>query len=204
MHVGIDFDNTIAAYDALFAFLAVEEGILPPMPVADKTTIRDAVRANPDGEMAWQHLQALAYGPRMGDAELMPNVDRFFRTCRESGIKVSVVSHKTQFPADCSVSSDLRKAAWSWMSEQGFFSEKGFGLSAGDIIFESSRRKKIGRIKGLACTHFVDDLDEVFFEDGFPDDVRRMLYAPNGRVSGNLPFEMFHSWNEITHELLGS
>lgn len=202
MHVGVDFDNTIAAYDAVFAFLAVEEGVLPPLPVADKKMIRDAVRATPNGEQAWRHLQALAYGPRMQEAELMPNVGRFFQACRESGIKVSVVSHKTHFPADRSVPIDLRKAAWMWMSDRGFFSDYGFGLTADDVFFESSRAKKIFRIKGLECTHFIDDLDELFLEESFPNDVRRMLYAPNGANGGNAPYDVFHSWNEITHELL--
>ena len=204
MHIGIDFDNTIAAYDVLFAWLAVEEGVLPPMPAADKQTIRDAVRETPSGEDSWRRLQALAYGPRMTDAELMPDVDQFFRECRKSGVKLSVVSHKTHFPANESVSADLRKSAWRWMTDHGFFSDDGFGLSANDIYFESSRAKKIGRIKGLECTHFVDDLDEFFLETNFPKGVRRLLYSPGGGAAENAPYEVFHSWGEITHELLGN
>lgn len=203
VHIGVDFDNTIASYDSLFAVLAVQEGILPPMPPADKRIVRTMVRESAGGEGAWQRLQALAYGPCMADAELMPNVDGFFRACRESGIRVSIVSHKTPRPADRTIDADLRKSAWRWMESQGFFDVDGFGLAPDRVCFEDTRADKIKRISTIGCTHFIDDLVELFREARFPVGVRRCLYAPGEDEPLQGPFDVYRSWNEITHELLG-
>ena len=62
MRVGIDFDNTIAAYDGLFARLAAERNLFADPPAA-KRRLRNELRRRPDGESEWRRLQALAYGP---------------------------------------------------------------------------------------------------------------------------------------------
>ena len=49
MRIGVDFDNTIAKYDRLFAALAVERGLMATPPAGGKTAVRDAVRALPAG-----------------------------------------------------------------------------------------------------------------------------------------------------------
>ncbi len=43
MKIGVDFDNTIAGYDRLFAELAHEAGLFTEPP-ATKTALRDALR----------------------------------------------------------------------------------------------------------------------------------------------------------------
>ena len=96
MHIGIDFDNTIADYDRLFADLAVEAGHLAVRPEGGKRVIRDLVRSRDDGEIAWQKLQALAFGPRIGDAVMMEGFATFVAQCRSRDVAVFVVSHKTR------------------------------------------------------------------------------------------------------------
>lgn len=71
MRIGVDFDNTLACYDALFAGLAREEGLLTHTPPGGKRRVRDAVRKLPDGELAWRRLQGLAYGRHMARATLV-------------------------------------------------------------------------------------------------------------------------------------
>lgn len=202
MHIGVDFDNTIAAYDKLLAYLAVEKKVLPFSPLPNKILIRESVRATSNGENSWQYLQALAYGPYMPEAELMPDVGKFFQMCKEAGIKISIVSHKTRFPSDPSVQVDLREAAWNWMKKYKFFSDYGFGLNPDQIFFESSRDKKIDRIRALRCTHFIDDLEEIFMAEKFPEYVRPMLFAPSKSNKGATSYDVFNSWNDIRHEFL--
>ena len=70
----------------------------------------------------------------------------------------------------------LREVALKWMEGKGFFDEKQFALARDRIFFESTRDKKIERIKSLSCTHFIDDLAEVFLHQNFPDQVEKILY----------------------------
>ncbi|MDP6621425.1 MAG: hypothetical protein QF754_04045 [Alphaproteobacteria bacterium] len=202
MRLGIDFDNTIADYDALFGRLAVEEGYLHELPPGGKTEVRESVRAAA-GEGAWRHLQALAYGPRIAGAELMSGAGEFLARCRQLAVPVAIVSHKSRLPADPSVDADLRQAALGWMREQRFFAIEGFALDPRDIHFESSRAAKVERIAELGLSHFIDDLAEVFAEPGFPAGVRRCLLADESAEAAPA-VEVFHSWNEINDVLLGT
>ena len=206
MLIGIDFDNTIAGYDRLFARLAVEYGLLERAPVGGKRAVRDAIRARTrDGDIAWQRLQAIAYGRRMVEAEMIVGVADFLAACRARGVPVRIVSHKTRHAAYDPDQVDLRLAAINWMQSKGFFDAAGFGLAPGQVFFEASRHDKVRRIRELGCTHFIDDLEEVFAEPGFPSEVRAILFDPNGSTTpqgGNcMPLG---AWQEITEYVLGA
>ena len=65
------------------------------------------------------------------------------------------------------------------------------------MFFGSTRREKIDLIRGQECSHFIDDLVEVFLEGSFPSQVERILFDPScdsKRVSGIL---VSHSWKQI-------
>ena len=202
MRIGVDFDNTLANYDALFAKLATESGLVPDLPVwppVEKKALRDRLRAAEGGEEEWQRLQALAYGPRMKDATLMPQAEEFLRQCRARKIEVIIVSHKTQFAACKEVEDDLREAAMAWMSGHGFFGE--LGLSPDRVIFEDDRAAKVKRIGELGMTYFVDDLEEVFGHPKFPNSVTALLFDPKG-VAKSGSYKILRSWNEIAEVCL--
>ena len=67
------------------------------------------------------------------------------------------------------------------MVAQGFFNR--LGLAEDRVFFEDTREAKVGRIGDARCTHFIDDLEEVFLTPGFPDDVRRILFDREGAPS---------------------
>jgi hypothetical protein len=182
MLIGIDFDNTIVGYDALFARLAIEQGYLDEVPAGGKTAIRDAVRAE-YGDGAWQVLQALAYGDRMGEAQLFDGFSAFVASARRLGISLVVVSHKSVFSNYVAGGPNLRYAALSWMRANRFFEPGGLGFSVDDIYFEGTRLEKVQRIARLGCTHFIDDLPEVFGEKPFPVETTRILFAPSAGES---------------------
>jgi hypothetical protein len=206
MLIGIDFDNTIAGYDRLFARLAVEFGLLERAPAGGKRAVRDAIRArSAGGDVAWQRLQAIVYGRRMVEAEMIAGVADFLVACRARDVPVRIVSHKTRHAAYDPDRVDLRLAAINWMQCKGFFDEAGFGLAPGQVFFEATRRAKVQRIRELGCTHFIDDLEEVFAEPDFPSEVRAILFDPSGSIApqrGNcMPLG---AWGEITEYLLGA
>jgi hypothetical protein len=218
MRIGIDFDNTIAGYDRLFATLADERGLfqatphdparkvpqnVPQKAPVGKRELRDALRQRPEGELTWRRLQAEAYGGRMTEAEMLDGVDRFIQGCRQSGLAVSIVSHKTQHANFASDGTDLRRAALTWMEDHGFFDRSGLGLHRDDIHFENTRAAKVARIAELGCEWFIDDLVEVFTEPGFPAAVRAVLYDPHGEEGTGSDLLRCRHWDEIGGHVLG-
>ncbi|MDA0367230.1 MAG: hypothetical protein O3C65_01295 [Proteobacteria bacterium] len=183
--LGIDFDNTIVSYDALFARLAIEAGYIDDVPSGGKTAIRDVVRAA-HGDKAWQLLQADAYGARVSEALLSQGFSAFVSSARRLGVPLVVVSHKSVFSHVAAGGPNLRYAALAWMRANRFFEPGGLGFGVDDIYFEGTRCEKVARIRELGCTHFVDDLPEVFAEKSFPNGAMRILYAPTGdRADGS-------------------
>lgn len=190
--IGLDFDNTLVSYDALLARLAEEFHGLGGLP--GKKAIRDAVRLTAEGDLAWQRLQGLIYGPRMAEAALVDGAAAFLDLCRRRGVRVFVVSHKTEFAGFDPTRTPLRDAARAWMRAQGLFER--FGLAEADVFFESTRADKVARIRELGVPVFVDDLEEVFLEPGFPAGVRRLLFHPEGAAPPG-PFTVCRSFAEV-------
>jgi hypothetical protein len=175
--VGIDFDNTLVSYDALIHDVAVERGLIAGGAAVGKRTVRDQIRLRPDGEVEWQKIQGLVYGPRMARAQLMAGAAEFIRECRARKWLLYIVSHKTEFAGYDESRTNLRHAAVAWMTSQKFFEPDGLGFSRDQVFFESTRDAKVARIKALGCTHFIDDLEEVFLEPAFPAEVEQLLFV---------------------------
>ncbi len=200
MRIGIDLDNTIIRYDRVFAEAARD--LLPDGFSGTKRQIRDALRARGEsGELDWQRLQGKVYGALMPMAEPMEGVREFLARCRGEGIPVFVVSHKTMYGHHDPDRVNLRDAALDWLEAFGLFEPGGLAVPRGNVYFEDDREAKIARIAALECTHFIDDLVELFLENGFPNDVEKILYAPGPSPEG--PFRAFGTWVDIKRALLG-
>ncbi len=182
MRIGIDFDNTLVDYDCVFLGAAKARGLVDAAFCGSKRAVRDAIRSLPDGELAWQRLQGYVYGAGIGDAIMFNGVDLFLRECRARGVDVFVVSHKTQFGHHDPMGVDLRQAARDWMARHGFFCSDGFGIPVERVFFESTRSGKLARIRAIGCTHFIDDLEEVFTDPDFPARTFPILFASTGAL----------------------
>ena len=193
MLIGIDFDNTIAGYDDVFVKVARSEGFLGDGSAKTKIEVRNALRTTPGGEQKWMRLQGRVYGAHMKDAELIEGLEAFLMRCRSKSIRVCIVSHKTEFGHFDHDHVNLRDVARDWMHRNGFFDRHGFGLSADDVFFETTREEKVARIGAIGCSHFIDDLEEVFLEPGFPVQTKQYLFAPGA----------YKSWDEIADAILG-
>jgi hypothetical protein len=204
MIIGIDFDNTIACYDDVFASSAIEFGFLPKNFEGSKKHVRDALRLKPGGEMEWQRLQGVVYGSYMHRAKPFDDLNAFLQTCCRLSIPVYIISHKTRTnPFDLD-QVDLREAALSWMIDQQFFDDTRFGIKRENVFFEDDRDKKIERLRATPCTHFIDDLIEVLSESKFPKDVVRILFDPTDTPSADVTFTHAHSWSAISNILFGT
>jgi hypothetical protein len=183
MVIGVDFDNTLVSYDELFERLA-------GLNATGKKAVRDQVRQL-HGDIEWQKLQGIAYGPRMPEAKLIEGVTEFFTACRQRNIPVHIISHKTEFSNYDPTQTNLRQAALAWM--------KAHNLPA--ATFGGTRAEKLAAIRSTGCTIFIDDLEETFLEPDFPADVEKILFAPHGHA----PVPGVHicrSWQEILERVL--
>jgi hypothetical protein len=200
MIIGVDFDNTIVCYDALFHRVALERGLIPGDFPVNKTAVRDHLRAT-GREDIWTEMQGEVYGPRLAEAAPYPGVIAFFRTCREQAIPVRIISHKTRYPYR-GERHDLHAAARSWLEQHGFFDVAHSGLRRADVFFETSKEAKLGRISACGCTHFVDDLPELLAHADFPEGVERYLFDPEQLHAEVGAVHRSSSWKELQAELL--
>jgi hypothetical protein len=202
--VGIDLDNTIATYDGLFHRLALAHGFIDAVVPARKRLVRDAVRQR-EGDVCWQRLQASAYGALMAGASLAPGAAGFQARCRDAAVPVFVISHRTEFAPLDPGRVPLRAAALDWMRAQRLFGPDGLGLREGDVLFGATRAEKLACIARAGCTHFVDDLEEVLLEPGFPEGVVRILYAPDAAPAAACDgIRVAADWDDVHEVVFGS
>jgi hypothetical protein len=200
--IGLDFDNTIIAYDQVFCRAASAHDLIPEGFAGTKREVRDWVRRRPDGELAWQYLQGQVYGSLIAEATLFDGVDHFLHRCRREGIGLRIVSHKTEYSRCDPLRANLRSAALGWMERHRFFAADGFALARENVHFEATRAEKLARIAASGCGLFIDDLEEVLSDPGFPPAVGRVLFAdpPPGRALG---YKTLASWRQIEREVFG-
>ena len=203
MHLGLDLDNTIIHYDALFYSLAHARGYVEEDLPQTKRAVRRAVRDVPGGRPKWIELQGRAYGLDMGQAELAPGVEAFLKACQaRPDVKVSIVSHRTEYPVSGGTTS-LHEAARAFLRAKGLLGE-GAPLREADVNFRVSRQLKIARAVELGCTHFVDDLIEVLTDPTFPAELKGIHYSPESEAELPPSVERVATWAELQAKLLGS
>ncbi|OGS33451.1 MAG: hypothetical protein A3J82_04135, partial [Elusimicrobia bacterium RIFOXYA2_FULL_69_6] len=177
MILGVDLDNTIVCYDQLFRDLALGRGWIPATVNASKGAVRQWLRQAGQEDL-WTQLQGLAYGPGMQDAPPFPGALAFFRRCRELGVPIVVISHRSRHPF-LGPPYDLHQAAREWLAAQGFHDAGEIGLSEECVYFELTVQDKLARIRQTRCSHFIDDLAEFLCEPSFPEGVQKILFDPN-------------------------
>jgi hypothetical protein len=195
MVIGFDFDNTIVSYDVLFKNLALERELVPEDFPANKTFIRDHLRAT-GREPLWTSMQGEAYGPRMREAVAFPGVKHAIARLIQSGVDVRIVSHKTRFPIS-GPQFDLHDAALAWLEEENFWTAA-IGLRREHAFFEPTKELKLARIASERCDAFIDDLPEILLAPLFPTTVRRYLFDPEGVHAPREGLRVLSSWDEFS------
>ena len=193
MHIGIDFDNTIVNYDDVFYKYDTAEKLITPGIKANKYHIGNTIRKLPDGNQKWTLLQGKVYGEYILEAKPMHGVKRFLQECLKRAIPVSVVSHKTQYPA-LGPRVDLREASIAWLRSQGLFSE--YGLAPERIYFADSIDEKISIITSVGFNLFIDDLDIILAHKNFPLNIRK-IYLSKHKAINSKDIVQLKSWHSI-------
>lgn len=174
--IALDFDNTLACYDQLMHELALEQGWIEADFPQNKQLIRDHLRSLDQGELLWQRLQGMAYGPYMLKAKPFPEALDTLQAWSKAEIPLVIISHKTPYAPHDPTRTNLQDQALCWLEQENFF--KGTGLSPNQVFFAPSREEKVRQIAACKCTHFIDDLVETFLEKTFPSSVCKILFSP--------------------------
>lgn len=202
--IGIDLDNTLISYDDLVYRCAVEARLVPAETRRHKKTIRDLIRQLPDGERWWMQIQAYVYSDGIVGASPFEGAMEFLQECWRRDIQTFIVSHKTEYCAIDGKQISLRDHALDWLARNGLFDHRHFGSERERAFFESTRDAKVDRIRMLGCTHFIDDLEEVFVHPNFPASVERLMFDPHAEAGTLAGIRTFHTWRSIADYLFGN
>lgn len=201
--IGVDFDNTIADYDHVFAKVAKDMGFMETADVLSKSGVKNYLLSQTGGNLNWQRLQGQIYGKYMSIAEIFPGFMEFLLLAKIKNDPVFIISHKSEFGHFDENKISLRSEAIKWILSKKIVSPGKYKLSVDDIFFETTREEKISRIIELGCTCFVDDLQEVFNEINFPAHINKYLFDPQRKAENNSSYVVVDSWRSITRNLLG-
>lgn len=192
--IGIDFDNTLVNYDALFHRVALEQQVIPASLAPSKVAVRDYLRGI-GREPVWTEMQGTVYGPRMDEAQAFPGATEFLRWALAHGIEVYIISHKTRFPF-LGPKHDLHEAARRWVARHLAGSVAPL-LSVANVFFELTKEDKLRRIETTGCSYYIDDLPEILLASDFPADVRRILFDPDAHHEADNSFLAVRSWQDV-------
>ena len=190
MRIGIDFDNTLVSYDALFHRVALDQQVIPADLARTKVAVRDYLRSV-GREPVWTEMQGTVYGARLDEAQAYPGALEFLRWAAAQGIELCVVSHKTRHPF-IGPRHDLHEAARRWVARH-----LGGMVDPASVFFELTKEEKLARIAAAGCQYYVDDLPEILLAPGFPARVRRLLFDPEAHHAAEPALVRMRRWDEI-------
>ena len=200
--IGIDFDNTIACYDSVFTKVANEMGLILESTIFTKDEVKKIIHLDEYGDANWQKLQGQVYGKFMFLASVFSGFTEFLKLAKLKEHEVFIVSHKSPYGHFDENKISLRDEAMRWLIENKFVGTDPLMIPKENVFFEGTRQEKIDRIRFLNCTHFIDDLQEVFDEESFPISVSKYLFDPASKGKGKSnQFE--GSWRSISKTIIG-
>ncbi len=191
--LGIDFDNTLITYDALFKKTALEKNLIPVNFPESKHLIRNYLRER-NQEKLFTILQGEVYGSRIFEATQSEGMYDSLMRAKNNGIELFIVSHKTKTPYD-GPKYNLHNAASNWLEKNLFFEKSGINISRKNVYFEVTKAKKINRIQSLGCTHFIDDLPEIL--DMINPKIKKILYDPESNYVKKNAYINMGNWSEL-------
>ena len=185
MIIGIDLDNTIIDYRNAFWKTALSTGIFSESDrdsfsvenggVPGKNQIKHKLKSGEDNDFKWKSLQGQVYGRYIQNASIYPGIFNFLLHSKKRGVKVYIISHKTEFGHHDTAKIPLRKAALNFLQKRELLSGE-YGILENDVFFLDTRREKVNKIAELNCSYFIDDLPEVFEKENFPGTTKRILF----------------------------
>ena len=191
--LGLDFDNTLITYDALFKKAALEKKLIPKDFPESKNLIRNYLREK-NQEILFTLLQGEVYGKRISEADQAEGMYAALKEAKNNGIELFIISHKTKIPYR-GPKYDLHHAALTWLEKNLFFDKAGIDIPKQNIFFEETKEKKIQRIQELRCSYFIDDLREIL--SMINTHTKKILYCPMDNNYMENDFIAMRRWSDL-------
>jgi hypothetical protein len=188
--VGIDLDNTIISYDAAFQRAACNRGLIGSNIKYSKQEISNEIKNRTNGEIEWQKLQGYVYGKGIKTAHIFPSVYRFLWRCRNKGVIVEIVSHKTKYGHFDKDKCSLREAATQFLKTNNILQDN--SRLVDKITFTNTQQDKIDYIKNNSFDYFIDDLEEIVNSKCLSKTETILFNGATGKT-----------WDEVNTYLLG-
>lgn len=206
LHIGLDLDNTIICYNAIFLQAARERGWISQYERINQADLKRLLIAADGDDHRWQWLQGQIYGLRAAEAAPFDDVIAVLRRWQENGYRVTVVSHKTNY-SNWDPTIALRDAAAHWLARHKFVDQDKNNSLLDCVLFESSHQEKLARIRRLACDIFVDDKLSILTDHQFPPETIPVHFAPFEKNESSASplvvrtWEAIGKWVELIEEL---
>ncbi len=181
MRIGIDFDNTIACYDGVFHAAALERCLIPSDLARDKNSVRDHLNGSGRKD-DFTELQGYVYGARMDMVSPYPGFAEFIAAAQAAEHTLFIISHKTRHPLR-GPQHDMHAAARGFLVTHGLIGDHTAAIDPAHVYFELTKEEKVARAARLGVDVFIDDLPEILGLPGFPDDMRKILFDPDGQFA---------------------
>ena len=188
--IGIDFDNTIAFYDEVFAKVAIKMKLINSGWKGTKTQLKKKIIENKNLEN-WKKLQGQVYGKYMKKALVYKGFDHFFQLAQFLNAKLFIVSHKTKYGHYDKKKINLRIEALKWLKKNKYYKNV-------QIFFENSIDQKINTINSLNLNFFIDDLELILDNPKLKKNIKKILINQNTKRKINKKFLEFTNWFEIS------
>jgi len=158
MIIGVDLDNTIINYDSIFRKKIKIEFKHKEKKLVDKISLKKYLIKN-NRANEWKLIQSEIYSKYIFEASLNIEILKLLKYLDKKKIRFYIVSHKTVYPHKGD-KINLHKLSSKWI-KTNLFNKKNNFKKKYKFFFETTKRKKLKRIKSLKITHFIDDLDDV-------------------------------------------
>ena len=197
MNIGFDFDNTLISYEDLFYRIALERELIPITLKKDKLSVKKFLEENNKSD-EFTKIQGLVYGNEILKAKPSKNIldflDKLFSI---NGIKIYIVSHKTQYPY-IGEKINLRESANKWINL--YLNKEGRSyFTSNNVFYESTINDKINRIKSLKCDFFFDDLPKII--ELLPKEIKGILYDPNHKYI-DISVNKLDNWSNFNRSII--
>jgi hypothetical protein len=182
--IGLDLDNTIIDYSQ--SYIKVAEYLNLPLTKRNRKDIKKILIESPTNDLAWQEFQSILYTEGLVHGVVSPGLIHFLRYCKLNKIEVFIVSHKTESTPKEFGSVDLRSPALRWLKDQEIVPDL---IVLKNVLFCESRKTKIDLINKINCDIFVDDLEEILYDDHLSTNIRKILFSRDLKKNSISTFE---------------
>ena len=191
INIVIDLDNTVAIYDDLILEICNDLKVGIPEACKSKLSISNYLKSSDRNDL-WTEIQGICYGPKMYQAKVATGFRKYAEFLKKSNCRLTLVSHKTQFPAS-GLEVDLRLAARSWIDQNlyGVFDT---------IYFENTLISKVSRIKKIDPRLLVDDLESVLLKSELGKD-RSVLIHNFETECRSQYYQTITTWDRVRQKI---